>query len=113
MTEHRINLTAAEVRAYQAGDRKLRRRVKPQPDTSIHGQPYWHIGGFRHWSGAANPIHSPFVSPGDVLQLCQRVLVAERYRWAVRYTPTVVSSTVEQIDGVWWWVAVVDEGGGK
>jgi len=30
-SERRINLTAAEIRAYQAGERTLRRRVKPQP----------------------------------------------------------------------------------
>lgn len=168
--EHRINLTAAEVRAYQAGERTLRRRVDLTKQGFDSKQPHENATWARQvpegdweWWGPINKegrglkyqwgVRSPFGSPGDVLVLREtfrvdsqphgddghygityvadaawgevdysevnegRITPGKSYRstqmprWAVRHTPTVVSSSVEQRDGVWWWVAVVDEGG--
>ena len=74
-TERRINCTAAEIRAYQAGERTLRRRVKPQP-THFHRDI---IGKPRPWKQEdfdrllpqidEKEIVSPFGSPGDRLAL--------------------------------------------
>lgn len=196
MKEIRLNLTAAEIRAYQAGDRVLRRRVKPmksqqwlKPETltaspgghgcMIDGEFWWQFyhplaGKFAY--GVQNEpdspltcIRSPFGSPGDRLVLREAwrtgsnldkwspLVIQEqaqecgfyqagsinpccplRYeadglhrewsdtdwrdfgdpgklrqaghmpRWAARYTPSVRTVRVEQIDGVWWWVAEVE-----
>lgn len=184
MPERRINMTAAEIRAYQTGERVIRRKVKPQPDRIHDGEPYWFIGGYRawHWTGprdvlrmGGNPLRSPFGQPGDRLvlreawkpcnwaegdpmtiqfqdggkldgwdateewtdrvyeQACIELdakgcevdehtgnyivpngMIAWRPaqtmpRWAARYAPTVRTVRVEQIDGVWWWVAEVED----
>lgn len=103
MTEHRINCTAAEIRAYQSGERTLRRLVKPQPDDNVCGFPYWHVGGYRLWHNATNPLRSPFGSPGDTLVLVPRGCQHQYYYWV-----TVRRVTVEQVDGVWWWACEVE-----
>lgn len=166
-TEHRINCTAREIRSYQAGERVLRRRVKPSGLCVYDKSTGEEVPNLT-------PVKSPFGSPGDRLvlreawkpcnwaegdpmtiqfkdgvkvdgwdateewtdrvyeQVCIELdakgcevdehtgnyivpdgLIAWRSaqsmpRWATRYTPTVRRVTVEQIDGVWWWVAEVE-----
>lgn len=66
------------VRALLAGTKtQTRRLVKPQPDDTHNGQPYWHIGGLRtswlqrpvgaepHWGN--NPLPCPYGQPGERL----------------------------------------------
>jgi hypothetical protein len=67
--------SAPMARALLAGRKTMTRRiVKPQPDKTIDGQPYWDIGGFRTYPDAANPLRCPFGSHGDTLY------VREAYR---------------------------------
>lgn len=76
------------VRSLLAGTKtQTRRIVKPQPDDTHNGQPYWHIGGLRtswlhrpvgaepHWGN--NPLLCPYGVAGD--RLWVRESFAEEY----------------------------------
>jgi hypothetical protein len=166
MKEHCINLTADEIRAYQDGDRTLRRRVKPPPREMTDEIAKAVNDAIA--TGVITHNNSPFGSPGDTLVLREAWCFFDRYsslgqafngpedpkslvefcgdsesgkavmaywnrrlvyaadgpfphienpkwrssvsmpRWAARYTPTVRRVRVEQVDGVWWWVAEVE-----
>ena len=78
MTERPIPLRPHEVRGILSGRQtQLRRVVKPQPDTTHYGLPYWNIGGYRAWSfcgisdpirmGTNNPLLCPYGHQGDRL----------------------------------------------
>ena len=136
-TEHRINLTAAEVRAWQAGGRELRRRVKPQPpppeccggltvvlrdipETGLAFAAYEsdrndNFVEYRPIPQLSNDRwHSPFGQPGDVLCLRKRIKdVGKPVHWMSMWFPRVRTVTVKQVDGTWWWVARVEEIGGE
>jgi len=114
-TERLINCTAREIRAYQAGGRVLRRRVKQQPQPNkgkglAPVRPYLTSMAKWTWVLAATGMgdgttgfYSPFGSPGDRL-----VLVPRGCRGQYCYEATVRAVRVEQSDGVWWWVAEVE-----
>ena len=79
MREIPINLTAAEIRAYQGGETVLRRAVKPQPERIKDSNEFsWYCsrGGMalstyftEHTVSRRNEMlpFSPFGAPGDVL----------------------------------------------
>ena len=78
MKEHQILFNAQMVRAILDGRKTQTRRVmKPQPDSTHDGEPYWFIGGYRAWRftgttailriGSFNPISSPYGKTGDRL----------------------------------------------
>lgn len=62
-----------------------RRVVKPQPDKTHDGEPYWNIGGYRAWEfrgiqdvlrmGTVNPLKCRFGKPGDRLWVRERMRV--------------------------------------
>ena len=102
MPEHCINLTAAEIRAYRAGERVLRRRVKPQPEpVGNNGGAITRCGlsvlgltfdAFYHLDNPRGIGRSPFGQPGDTLVLREAWLPVthgsyepwERYRQYLR-----------------------------
>ena len=76
MKETGLMFKAPLVRAILSGQKTQTRRViKPQPDASHSGAPYWNIGGYRaSWCRSledggplvpANPLSCPFGRPGD------------------------------------------------
>jgi hypothetical protein len=105
-TEHRINLTAAEVRAYQAGETTLRRRVRPEPYCP---NGWWHDYG-SEWcytpryanvpDGTSRLYRSPFGQPGEVLVIAERHLrVPSEYEVAASNSiPTVKGYTIYAAD---------------
>lgn len=71
--ERPIIFSGPMVRAILEGTKtQTRRAIKPQPDTTYNGEPYWHIGGLR-WRPSGqppagnNPIRCPYGKPGDRL----------------------------------------------
>lgn len=95
MRERGILYQGSMVKALLAGTKtNTRRIVKPQPDTTHGGEPYWSIGGLRtswikrpagaepHWGN--NPLLSPYGETGD------RLWVRETFfawgRWETRYS---------------------------
>lgn len=86
MKERPILFSAPMVRALLAGTKTLTRRVvKPQPDSTHSGFPYWNVGGYRaSWCRSAadggplepeNPLLCPYGQPGD------RLWVREAFRF--------------------------------
>ncbi|KFJ11051.1 hypothetical protein DR66_2018 [Delftia acidovorans] len=78
MRERPILFSGPMVRALLAGTKtQTRRVVKPQPDSTHRGFPYWHVGGYRaSWCRSAadggplepsNPLLCPYGQPGDRL----------------------------------------------
>ena len=78
MRERPILFSGPMVRALLAGTKtQTRRVVKPQPDSTHSGYPYWNIGGYRaSWCRGAedggplvptNPLRCPYGQPGDRL----------------------------------------------
>ncbi|WP_374005548.1 hypothetical protein [Delftia lacustris] len=78
MKERPILFSGPMVRALLAGTKtQTRRIVKPQPDSTHSGYPYWNIGGYRaSWCRSAadggplepsNPLLCPYGQPGDRL----------------------------------------------
>jgi hypothetical protein len=77
MKERPILFSGPMVRAISEGRKTQTRRViKPQPDDTHEGKPYWHVGGFRtswigreskepHWGN--NWLKCPYGNPGDRL----------------------------------------------
>ena len=95
MKERPILFNAQMVRAILDGRKTQTRRVmKPQPDSTHDGEPYWFIGGYRAWRftgttailriGSFNPISSPYGKTGD--RLWVRETFAHQpaeYEWSV------------------------------
>lgn len=64
---------------------QTRRVVKPQPDKTHDGEPYWNIGGYRAWEfrgiqdvlrmGTVNPLACRYGKPGDRLSIRERMRV--------------------------------------
>lgn len=76
MKERPILFGSEMVRAILDGRKTQTRRVmKPQPDTTHNGEPYWHVGGLRvgHITNPEsarvgnNPLKCPYGKPGDRL----------------------------------------------
>lgn len=78
MRERPILFSGPMVRALLAGTKtQTRRVVKPQPDSTHSGFPYWNVGGYRaSWCRSAadggplvpaNPLPCPYGQPGDRL----------------------------------------------
>ncbi|WP_333907533.1 hypothetical protein [Delftia acidovorans] len=78
MRERPILFSGPMVRALLAGKKtQTRRVVKPQPDSTHSGFPYWNVGGYRaSWCRSAadggplvpaNPLLCPYGQPGDRL----------------------------------------------
>jgi hypothetical protein len=78
MKERPILFSGPMVRALLAGTKtQTRRVVKTQPESLHHGEPYWHIGGYRAGAfrgitdplrmGTHNPLTCPYGQPGDRL----------------------------------------------
>lgn len=77
MKERPIIFNAPMVRAILANTKtQTRRVVKPQPETSHDGEPYWYVGGYRAWEyrdttdilrKGGNSLRCPFGAPGDRL----------------------------------------------
>ena len=78
MKERPILFSGPMVRALLGGTKtQTRRVVKPQPDSTHSGFPYWNIGGYRAaWCRSAedggplvpaNPLPCPYGQPGDRL----------------------------------------------
>lgn len=76
MTEKPILFSSEMVRAILDGRKTTTRRVmKPQPDTTHNGEPYWYVGGLRvgHITNPKserlgnNPLNCPYGKPGDRL----------------------------------------------
>ncbi|QRI88699.1 hypothetical protein JQN63_20425 [Delftia lacustris] len=78
MRERPILFSGPMVRALLAGTKtQTRRVVKPQPDSTHSGFPYWNVGGYRaSWCRSAadggplvpaNPLLCPYGQPGDRL----------------------------------------------
>lgn len=78
MKERPILFSGPMVRALLAGTKtQTRRIIKPQPDSTHHGFPYWNVGGYRaSWCRSAadggplapaNPLLCPYGQTGDRL----------------------------------------------
>ena len=96
-----LRLTRAESAAYAAGERRFWRAMKPQPDDVVCGFPYWHVGGYRLWHSAANPLPCPYGTPGDRIELRRYV------GCGVVTDATITAITVTQRDGKWGWLVEV------
>jgi hypothetical protein len=92
-----LKLTSAESAAYAAGERRFWRAIKPQPDDVVCGFPYWHVGGYRLWHSATNPLRPPYGTRGDRIQL-----TAPRHSLPP-VIDTITAITVTQRDGKWGW----------
>lgn len=97
-----IPFSAPMVRALLAGTKtQTRRVVKPQPDRTHSGHPYWNIGGYRVSPTAANPLPCPYGAPGD------RLWVREAWRTCEGfdvYPPRDIQRTTPvryEADGHW------------
>jgi len=107
-----LKLTAAESRAYAAGERCFWRAMRKQPDRimeSLPPQPYWNIGGFRLRSTATNPLRCPYGTPGDRIRLEIRdfhpqPLPSHPYAFALA---TITAISVTERDGKWGWMLEV------
>ncbi len=86
MRERPILFSGPMVRALLAGTKtQTRRVVKPQPDSTHSGFPYWNVGGYRaSWCRSAadggpleptNPLLCPYGQAGD------RLWVRETWNW--------------------------------
>ncbi len=66
-----ILFSAPMIRAILEGKKSQTRRiVKPQPDTTHDGEPYWFVGGFRARQDPPcgnNPLPCPYGSVGTIL----------------------------------------------
>lgn len=93
-----LRLTAAESAAYAAGERCFWRAMKPQPNDVVCGFPYWHVGGYRLWHNAANPLPCPYGTPGDHITLAYGLS---------RVTLPITAIAVDQRDGKWGWLLEV------
>ncbi len=78
MKERPILFKGEMVRAVLNGSKtQTRRTVKPQPETTHEGDPYWHIGGYRVWAyrsacddilrKGGDPLLCPYGRDGDHL----------------------------------------------
>lgn len=98
-----LRLTKSESAAYAAGERRFWRAMKPQPDDVVCGFPYWHVGGYRLWHNAANPLPCPYGTTGDRIRLS----VPNPPFLDTIIEPVIVSITVSQRAGKWGWVVEV------
>jgi hypothetical protein len=96
MTERSILFSAAMVPALLAGTKtQTRRALKPQPETSHDGEPYWFLGGYRVWAyrptaaaplrSGMNPLACPYGQPGG--QMWGRETFYAWGHWAKRVNP--------------------------
>ena len=96
-----LRLTKLESAAYANGERRFWRAMKPQPDDVVCGFPYWHIGGYRLWHNASNPLHCPYGKPGD------RIRIKAVGHPLGEFSDTITAITAEQRGGKWGWVVEV------
>lgn len=59
-----LTLDPTQTNALRSGATMLAVPMKPQPDDTVCGFPYWHIGGYRIRHDASNQLLPPF-APGD------------------------------------------------